>query len=80
MVAPDEGVETFGDALLVERILGVEIEPALAVADLAALLKERGRMRGKRVGLVLSGGNIDRALFAEVLARADGAAEEGGEA
>ena len=49
-------------------------------APLAALLKERGRMRGKRVGLVLSGGNIDRALFAEVLAGADGAAEEGGEA
>ena len=35
---------------------------------LAALLQERSRMRGSRVGLVLSGGNVDRELFAEVLA------------
>jgi threonine dehydratase len=32
-------------------------------APLAALLAERERMRGKRVGLVISGGNIDLALF-----------------
>ncbi len=32
-------------------------------ASLAALLQERARMRGRRVGLVLSGGNIDLALF-----------------
>lgn len=37
-------------------------------AALAALLQERGRMAGKRVGLVMSGGNIDREMFAEVLA------------
>jgi threonine dehydratase len=37
-------------------------------AALAALLKERNRMRGRRVGLVLSGQNIDRAVMAEVLA------------
>jgi threonine dehydratase len=37
-------------------------------APLAALLQERVRMRGLRVGLVLSGGNIDREVFAEVLA------------
>jgi threonine dehydratase len=36
-------------------------------AALAALLKERERMRGKRVGVVLSGGNIDMAKFAAVL-------------
>ena len=34
---------------------------------LAALSQERSRMRGNRVALVLSGGNIDRELFAEVL-------------
>ncbi len=34
---------------------------------LAALLQERSRMRGTRAALVLSGGNIDRQLFAEVL-------------
>jgi threonine dehydratase len=37
-------------------------------AALAALLKERGRMQGRRVGLVLSGQNIDRAVMGEVLA------------
>ena len=34
-------------------------------APLAAALQERDRLRDKRVGLVLSGGNIDMALFAE---------------
>ena len=37
-------------------------------APLAALMQERERMQGKRVGLILSGGNIDREVFAEVLA------------
>ena len=37
-------------------------------ATLAALLKERDRMQGRRVGLVLSGQNIDRAVMGEVLA------------
>jgi threonine dehydratase len=37
-------------------------------AALAALVQERDRMAGKRVGIVLSGGNIDREMFAEVLA------------
>ena len=36
---------------------------------LAALLQERSRMRGSRIALVLSGGNIDRDLFTQVLAR-----------
>jgi threonine dehydratase len=34
-------------------------------APLAALLQERARMRGRRVGLVLTGGNIDLDLFRE---------------
>jgi len=36
-------------------------------APLAALLQERPRMAGKRVALILSGGNIDRPLYAGVL-------------
>jgi threonine dehydratase len=36
-------------------------------AALAALLKERDRMRGRRVALILSGGNVDREVFAETL-------------
>lgn len=34
-------------------------------ASLAAALKERDQLGGRRVGLVLSGGNIDLALFAD---------------
>jgi threonine dehydratase len=40
-------------------------------APLAAALKERQRLAGKRVAVVQSGGNIDRGLFAEILAEAD---------
>jgi threonine dehydratase len=39
-------------------------------ATLAAALQERGRLAGKRVAIVLSGGNVDRAVFAEVLSEA----------
>jgi threonine dehydratase len=35
-------------------------------ATLAALLKEQDQMRGRRVGLVLSGGNVDRAKYARI--------------
>ena len=37
-------------------------------APLAALLKERAAMERRRVGLVLSGGNVDREVYARVLA------------
>jgi threonine dehydratase len=39
-------------------------------APLAALLKERTRMEGRRVALIQSGGNIDTDLFASTLAAA----------
>jgi threonine dehydratase len=32
-------------------------------APLAALMQERDRMRGRRAGVILCGGNIDLALF-----------------
>lgn len=38
-------------------------------AGLAALCAERERMRGRRVGLILSGANLDRATLARALAR-----------
>ncbi len=38
-------------------------------APLAALLGERKAMAGKRVGLILSGGNVDLSLFQQVLAK-----------
>jgi len=37
-------------------------------APLAALLQEKERMQGRRVGLILTGGNVDRDVFARVLA------------
>jgi len=36
-------------------------------AALAALMKERERMRGRRCAVILSGGNIDAGKFAAVL-------------
>ena len=40
-------------------------------APLAAALQERERLAGKRVAVIQSGGNIDRTLFAEILAEQD---------
>ena len=36
-------------------------------AGLAAALKEKQRLQGKRVGLVATGGNVDRDVFAKIL-------------
>ncbi|MGH9693319.1 MAG: threonine dehydratase, partial [Bryobacteraceae bacterium] len=36
-------------------------------AGLAALLQERERMGGRRVAVILSGGNVDREVFAQIL-------------
>jgi threonine dehydratase len=43
------------------------IAEGAGAAAVAALLKEMDALRGKRVAAVISGGNVDRALFAEVL-------------
>ena len=40
-------------------------------AALAAAFQERARLAGKRVAFILSGGNVDRALFAQILGEAD---------
>jgi threonine dehydratase len=37
-------------------------------AALAALLQEKDRMRGRKVALILTGGNVDREVFARTLA------------
>ncbi|HTS64339.1 MAG TPA: threonine dehydratase [Candidatus Acidoferrales bacterium] len=36
-------------------------------AAIAAMLKEKGTLRGKRAAVVMSGGNVDREVYAEVL-------------
>ncbi len=40
-------------------------------AAFAAALQERDRVRGKRVAVIQTGGNVDRTLFAQVLAETD---------
>ena len=40
-------------------------------APLAAAMQERDRLAGKRVAVIQSGGNIDRPLFAQILAEED---------
>jgi threonine dehydratase len=44
-------------------------------AGLAAALKEKPMLQGKRVGLVATGGNVDHDLFAEVLRSGESAAQ-----
>jgi threonine dehydratase len=47
------------------------IAEGAGAAALAAALQERDRLTGKQVAVIQSGGNIDRAVFAEVLAEED---------
>ncbi len=49
---------------LVYERMKIIIEPSCAV-PLAALLKHKEKIQGKRVGIILSGGNVDLAKFAE---------------
>jgi threonine dehydratase len=56
------------------RILYIDthnLAEGAGAAALAAALKERPRLAGKRVAVVQSGGNIDRTLFSQVLAEED---------
>ena len=50
-------------------LLGRRLEPS-GVATLAALLADRDRFVGRRVGLILSGGNIDPSRFAALTSNA----------
>jgi threonine dehydratase len=47
-----------------------QLAEGAGAAPLAALLQERDRMRGKKVAVVLSGGNIERSRFLQVLSGA----------
>jgi threonine dehydratase len=48
------------------KIVGVVSDQADCIATLAALLQEKGRMAGKRVAVILCGGNIDQRWFGEI--------------
>jgi len=64
-IAEDE----FLDAMAAYFVDTHNVAESAAAGPLAALLKERDVMAGKKVGLILSGGNSDRAMFHDVLAR-----------
>jgi threonine dehydratase len=44
-----------------------QLAEGAGAASLAALMQERDRIKGRKVGLVLSGGNIDREVYLRAL-------------
>ncbi len=68
------GIATVSDEELVEAMrlmferMKLVVEPS-GVAAFAAVLHERFPVRGKRIGIVLSGGNVDPSRYAELLSR-----------
>ena len=67
------GIVTVSDEELVDAMrtfferMKLVVEPSGAAA-LAAIRSERLPIRGRRIGVVISGGNVDRARFAELIA------------
>lgn len=45
-----------------------QVAEGAGAAPLAGLMQERARMAGKRIGVILSGGNIDASVYRTVLA------------
>lgn len=69
-----DDIHTVSDAQLIEAMrfyaerMKMIVEPT-GCLSLAAALQARDSLKGQRVGLIISGGNIDMARFAELLAR-----------
>jgi threonine dehydratase len=59
--------DEIADAIRIYYATTHNLAEGAGAAALAALLKEKIRYAGKRVGLVLSGGNIDMPLFTQIL-------------
>jgi len=59
--------DEMADAMRIIFTATHNVAEGAGAAALAAALKERESLKGKRVGLVLSGGNVDREVFARVL-------------
>jgi threonine dehydratase len=66
-VTDDQLVEAM---IVAHELLGRRLEPS-GVAGLAAVLDDVARFRNRRIGIVLSGGNIDRARFDALTLRPD---------
>jgi threonine dehydratase len=54
-----------------------QVSEGAGAAPLAALMRERAELAGRRIGLVLTGGNIERARFLQVLGGATPSAGAG---
>ena len=59
--------EEIGDAMRSLYEDTHNVAEGAGAAGMAAAMKEREELAGKRVGIVLTGGNVDRDVFAEVL-------------
>lgn len=66
IVVPERQIE---DAIALLLQIEKSLCEGAGAAGLAAVLADPGRFRGKRVGLVLSGGNIDTRVLTSVLQR-----------
>lgn len=61
------GEDEIAEAIRIYHAATHNVAEGAGAAPLAALLKEKSRYAGKRVGLILSGGNIDTAALGQVL-------------
>ena len=61
------GEEQIAEAMRVYYTDTHNLAEGAGAAALAALIQEREAMAGKRVGVILSGGNVDRAVYAGVI-------------
>ena len=59
--------DEIAEAMRVYYVATHNLAEGAGAASLAALLKERNRYAGKRASVILSGGNIDMPVFAQVL-------------
>jgi threonine dehydratase len=55
------------EAIRIYYVTTHNLAEGAGAAPLAALLNERDRNAGKRIGLILTGGNIDRPVLAQIL-------------
>jgi threonine dehydratase len=59
--------EEIAEAIRIYYTATHNLAEGAGAAPLAALLQEKDRYAGRRVGLILTGGNIDMAVFEQIL-------------
>lgn len=61
------GEDEIADAVRTLFVATHNTAEGAGAAAFAALMQEKDRLKGKRAGVILSGGNIDRPVFAQIL-------------